>query len=98
MMEKVKRKIRRLVARIDARAARRTQPARAPEPPRPSGPERAAEPGPDDEYAVPVTNKERRHDGWSEIRPRRPGEDTDMGRDMVPDITDPGRDIDEERH
>lgn len=96
MLERVKRGIRRFVKKVAREAD-----ARIPEGPQPGGPERPDEADrvrpPADDYAVPVTTKERRHDGWSEIRPRRPGEDTDMGRDMLPDITDPGRDIDEER-
>jgi hypothetical protein len=43
--------------------------------------------------AVPVTPKEKGHDGLAPIRLRRPGEDTDIGRDMRPDITDPGPDL-----
>lgn len=100
MLENVKRRIRRLVRKRDG-DRRGQSDARIPEPPQPGGPERPDEADhvkpPKNEFAVPVTNKERRHDGWSEIRPRRPGEDTDMGRDLLPDITDPGRDLDEEK-
>lgn len=85
MLNDVKRKIRRLV--------RKRRGASIPEGPQPGGPGRADEAedvSPSEGYAVPVTKKERRHDGWSEIRPRRPGEDTDLG---APDITDPGKDL-----
>ena len=99
MLEKVKRRIRRIVRKKDGGG--RDPDARIPEKPQPGGPERPHEvssvrPSEGNDFAVPVTNKERRHDGWSEIRPRRPGEDTDMGRDMIPDITDPGKDLDED--
>ncbi len=89
MLDEMKRRIRRLVMK-------RRSGARIPEEPQPGGPGRADEAekvSPPDDYAVPITKKEKLHDGWSEIRPRRPGEDTDMSRGPVPDITDPGRDL-----
>ncbi len=92
MMDRLRRSIRRLVDK-KAGSPRGEREARAPEAASEPGAAACEEPhgaGPPDDYAVPVTCKERRHDGWSEIRPRRPGEDTDMGRDMIPDITDPG--------
>lgn len=89
MFRRLKREIRRFAEKRGARI---------PEGPQPGGPERPDEAGdvsPPGGYAVPVTKKEKRHDGWAEIRPRRPGEDTDMGQGR-PDITDPGRDLEEE--
>ncbi len=96
MLERFKRTIRRMVVKKDE-SKERDRGARAPENP-PPGPPRPdeARPGGDEasgDFAVPVTRKERRHDGWGPIRPRRPGEDTDIGRDMIPDITDPGPDL-----
>jgi hypothetical protein len=89
MIDHMKKRIRRLVKKRGARI---------PEDSQPGGPGRADEAdevSPPGGYAVPVTKKEKVHDGWTEIRPRRPGEDTDMG--PVPDITDPGRDLREEK-
>jgi hypothetical protein len=45
------------------------------------------------EFAVPVPPKEKRHDGWAEIRRRNPGEDTDVLGMKPPDITDVGRSL-----
>lgn len=90
MMDELRRRIRRLLEK-KAGSPPSEQGAAVPEPCAPGAPD-AGSPRiePADDYAVPVSSKERRHDGWSEIRPRRPGEDTDMGRDLIPDITDPG--------
>ncbi len=99
MLDEVKRKLRRLV-RGKPPPKKRYDDARIPEGPQPGGPERPDEapevrpPAEGEEgYAVPVSRKEKLHDGYTGIRPRRPGEDTDMGRDLVPDITMPGRDL-----
>ena len=48
--------------------------ARIPEQTQPGGPSTIVEPP--GGFAVPVTEKEKQHDGWSEIRPRDPRETT----------------------
>lgn len=80
MLDRVKREIERL-RRLRLRKKR---PARIPEGPRPGGPEQP-------ENAPDVTPPNR-HDGWTEIRPRRPGEDTSVGLRPV-DITSPGKEL-----
>lgn len=105
MLDEVKRKFRRLVRDAakhrPGKKHREDHEVRIPEESQPGGPGRADEA----EKVTPprrvksngdgdlVSDKERRHDGYADIRPRRPGEDTDMGRDLVPDITMPGRDL-----
>ena len=42
--------------------------------------------------AVPTPARQKRHDGWGEIRARRPGEDTDLSLRPA-DITMPGKDL-----
>jgi hypothetical protein len=100
MLDEVKRKLRSLMKK--PRRDRHHHDARIPEGAQPGGPER-----PDEAHEVAPPReetgagsaeadqgaKELRHDGWTGIRPRKPGEDTDMGRDIVPDITMPGRDL-----
>jgi hypothetical protein len=91
MMGDVRRRIRCWMGRGRSGTGRRGEgDARIPEEPQPGGPER-----PEEAYRVrpPPPEGERTHDGWSAIRPRQPGEDTDMGRDVVPDVTYPGRDL-----
>ena len=56
----------------------------------PEGPQPVITPPPD--KVPPVPAREKRHDGWGEIRPRRPGEDTDLGLRPA-DITMPGKDL-----
>lgn len=92
MMDELRRRIRRLLEKKAGSPPSEPGAAVAAEPCEPGAGAGSGSPrvGPADDYAVPVSSKERRHDGWSEIRPRRPGEDTDMGRDLIPDITDPG--------
>lgn len=109
MLDEVKRTFRRLVRKAakhkpghredhEVRIPEESQPGgpgRADEaekvsPPHQAAPERGDTSNGDDEL---VSAKEKRHDGYADIRPRRPGEDTDMGRDIVPDITMPGRDL-----
>lgn len=80
MLDRVKREIERL-RRLRVRKKRAV---RIPEGSQSGGPEHA-ERAPD----VTPTN---RHDGWSEIRPRRPGEDTSVGLRPV-DITSPGKEL-----
>lgn len=60
----------------------------------PRVPERAPEPvsAPAEQNAVPIPQREKRHDGWGEIRVRRPGEDTDLSLRPA-DITMPGKDL-----
>lgn len=101
MLDEVKRKFRRLVRDTIKHQPKRRgdHDVRIPEDAQPGGPGRADEaekvtpPRREEGFGVPVTDKEKLHDGYSDIRPRRPGEDTDMGRDIVPDITMPGRDL-----
>lgn len=95
MLKEMKRRFRRWVAGEGRRGG-----ARIPEGPQPGGPERPDEAAdvrppenPKRDEDEKRETKEKMHDGWSEIRPRRPGEDTDMGRDMMPDVTYPGRDL-----
>lgn len=107
MLDEIKRKLRRIMRPKPPPKKRRE--VRIPEEPQPGGPERAqeaqsvrppeGEPAApektqkEESYAVPVNPKKELHDGYADIRPRRPGEETDMGRDIVPDITIPGRDL-----
>ena len=92
MLGEVKRKIRRWKwSREDKRSG-----PRIPERSQPGGPGRAGEKdavSPPKDYAVPTSPKEKQHDGWGEIRPRRPGEDTDLALPRAPDITMPGKDL-----
>jgi hypothetical protein len=93
MLDELKRRLRRLVRRTPPKKKRRSD-VRIPEGPQPGGPERPHEAitPPKKTGQSGVVEKER-HDGYSGIRPRRPGEDTNMGRDIIPDITMPGRDL-----
>lgn len=88
MLGKMKRRIRRWVG--GERGDRRDT-VRIPEGPQPGGPERPDEAA--DVRPQRGVDPEKTHDGWSEIRRRRPGEDTDMGHDVRPDVTYPGRDL-----
>jgi hypothetical protein len=91
MLGNMRRRIRRWIDRNGDEQGEQEADVRIPEPPQPGGPER---PGDAAQVRPPRTpDREKTHDGWSEIRRRAPGEDTDMGRDMLPDVTYPGRDL-----
>jgi hypothetical protein len=92
MLDEMKRRLRRLVRKPPKK--KRHSDVRIPEGPQPGGPERPNEAiTPPKKAATDSGLEKERHDGYSDIRPRRPGENTHMGRDIIPDITMPGRDL-----